>query len=237
LTPVNARCKVDLNILLVKGGSYGRYPGKNNRSTQNRKKAPDFQAVTTQGVLKLDDYKGRWLILFSHPADFTPVCTTEFIALPKYTLNCKKREVDLLGLSVDSVSSHIAWIRNIEEKTGVKIPFPIIADLNKEVSMAYGMLHPEQSKTETVRCVFIIDGKQIIRAILYYPMSTGRNMQEILRIVDALQTADANRVATPANWKPGEKVVVPAPNTQEMAEERINEGYEYTDWYLCKKSL
>ena len=200
-------------------------------------KAPDFQAPTTHGVLKLEDYKGSWLILFSHPADFTPVCTTEFIAFAEIYPELQKRGVELLGLSVDSVSSHIAWVRNIEEKTRVKIPFPVIADLSKEVSTAYGMVHPGQSKTETVRCVFIIDDKQIIRTILYYPLSTGRNMQEILRIIDALQTADTNKVATPANWKPGDKVVVPPPNTQEMAEERVKEGYECVDWYLCKKKL
>ena len=201
-------------------------------------KAPDFDAVTTHGNLKLDDFKGNWLILFSHPADFTPVCTTEFIAFAEIFPDLQKRGVELLGLSVDSVSSHIAWVRNVEEKTGVKIPFPIIADLNKEVSLAYGMVHPGQSKTETVRCVFIIDDKQIIRTILYYPLSTGRNMQEIIRIIDALQTTDANGVATPANWKPGDKVVVPPPNTQEGAEERVKHpGYECVDWCLCKKQL
>ncbi len=201
-------------------------------------KAPDFDAPTTHGKLKLDDFKGSWLILFSHPADFTPVCTTEFIAFAEIFPDLQKRGVELLGLSVDSLSSHIAWARNVEEKTGVKIPFPIIADLSKEVSLAYGMVHPGQSKTETVRCVFIIDDKQIIRTILYYPLSTGRNMQEILRIVDALQTTDANGVATPANWKPGDKVIVPAPNTQEGAEERVRQpGYECVDWYLCKKQL
>jgi peroxiredoxin (alkyl hydroperoxide reductase subunit C) len=201
------------------------------------KPAPPFEAVTTQGVIKLEDYKGSWLILFSHPADFTPVCTTEFIAFSEIYPELQKRGVELLGLSVDSVSSHIAWVRNVEEKTGVKIPFPIIADLNKEVATAYGMVHPGQSKTETVRCVFIIDDKQIIRAMLYYPLTTGRNMDEILRIIDALQTSDANGVATPANWRPGDKVVVPPPNTQEMAEERKSQGYEYIDWYLCKKQL
>jgi peroxiredoxin (alkyl hydroperoxide reductase subunit C) len=199
--------------------------------------APPFEAVTTHGVIKLEDYKGSWLILFSHPADFTPVCTTEFIAFAEIYPELQKRGVELLGLSVDSVSSHIAWVRNVEEKTGVKIPFPIIADLNKEVATAYGMVHPGQSKTETVRCVFIIDDKQIIRAMLYYPLTTGRNMEEIVRLIDALQTSDANAVATPANWKPGDKVVVPPPNTQEMAEERKNQGYEYIDWYLCKKKL
>jgi len=199
--------------------------------------APDFEAVTSHGVLKLGDYKGSWLVLFSHPADFTPVCTTEFIAFSEIYPDLQKRGAELLGLSIDSVSSHIAWARNIEEKTGVKIPFPIIADLSKEVSTSYGMIHPEQSKTETVRCVFIIDDKQIIRTILYYPLTTGRNMQEILRIIDALQMTDENKVATPANWKPGDMVVVPPPNTQEMAEERVKQGYECVDWYLCKKKI
>jgi len=128
-------------------------------------------------------------------------------------------------------------VRNVEEKTGVKIPFPIIADLSKEVSLAYGMIHPGQSKTETVRCVFIIDDKQIIRTILFYPLTTGRNMQEILRIIDALQTTDEHKVATPANRKPRDMVVVPPPHTQEMAEERDKQGYECVDWYLCKKKL
>ena len=199
--------------------------------------APAFEAPTTHGVLKLEDFKGSWLILFSHPADFTPVCTTEFMAFAEIYPELKKRGVELLGLSVDSVSSHIAWVRNVEEKTGVKIPFPIIADLNKEVATAYGMIHPGQSKTETVRCVFIIDPNQIIRTILYYPLTTGRNMQEILRIVDCLQTTDEYKVATPANWKPGDKVVVPPPNTQEGAEERLKQKYECVDWYLCKKKI
>jgi len=199
--------------------------------------APPFEAPTSQGVLKLEDFKGSWLILFSHPADFTPVCTTEFIAFAEIYPELQKRGVELLGLSVDSVSSHIAWVRNVEEKIGTKIPFPIIADLNKEVSLAYGMIHPGQSKTETVRCVFVIDPNQIIRTILYYPLTTGRNMDEILRIIDALQTTDEHKVATPANWRPGDKVVVPPPNTQEMAEERLKQGFECTDWYLCKKKL
>jgi peroxiredoxin (alkyl hydroperoxide reductase subunit C) len=187
--------------------------------------------------MKLEDFKGMWLILFSHPADFTPVCTTEFIAFANIYEELKKRNVELLGLSVDSVSSHIAWIRNIEEKMGVKIPFPVIADLNKEVAAKFGMIHPGQSKTETVRCVFVIDPDSKIRAILYYPLTTGRNMNEILRIVDALQTTDKNKVATPANWKPGDPVVVPPPTTQEAAEERVKAGYDCKDWYLCFKKL
>ena len=200
--------------------------------------APDFTAVTTHVTVKLEDFKGSWLVLFSHPADFTPVCTTEFIAFAEIYPELQKRGAELLGLSIDSVSSHIAWARNIEEKVGVKIPFPIIADLDRGVSTAYGMVHPGQSKTETVRCVFIIDPNQIIRTILYYPLTTGRNMDEILRIIDALQTTDANKVATPANWRPGDKVVVPPPTTQEMAEERLKQKeYECVDWYLCKKKL
>ena len=199
--------------------------------------APAFEAVTTHGVLKLEDFQGSWLVLFSHPADFTPVCTTEFIAFTEIHPELQKRGVELVGLSVDSVSSHIAWVRNIEEKTGVKIPFPVIADLNKEVALAYGMVHPGQSATATVRCVFVIDPDQIIRTILYYPLTTGRNMDEILRIIDALQTSDKHKVATPANWRPGDMVVVPPPSTQEMAEERVKQGYECVDWYLCKKKL
>ena len=199
--------------------------------------APAFEAVTTHGVIRLSDYEGSWLILFSHPADFTPVCTTEFIAFAEIYPELQKRGVELLGLSIDSVYSHIAWVRNIEEKTGVKIPFPIIADLNKEVASLYGMIMPGESKTETSRCVFVIDPKGILRAMIYYPLTTGRNMQEILRLIDALQTSDAHKVATSANWKPGDKVIVPAPNTVEMAEERVKAGYECVDWYLCRRSL
>jgi peroxiredoxin (alkyl hydroperoxide reductase subunit C) len=200
-------------------------------------KAPEFEAVTTQGTLRLSDFKGGWLVLFSHPADFTPVCTTEFIAFSEIFDELKKRNTQLLGLSVDSASSHIAWIRNIEEKMGVKIPFPIIADLDKKVGTLYGMIHPGQSKTEAVRCVFVIDPDGIVRAMIYYPLTTGRNMGEILRLLDALQTADKHKVATPANWKPGEPVIVPPPKTQEEAEERLKQGYDCKDWYFCKKKL
>ena len=199
--------------------------------------APDFEAVTTQGTIKLADYKGSWLVLFSHPADFTPVCTTEFMAFAEIYQELQKHGVELLGLSIDSVQSHIAWVRNIEEKTGVKIPFPVIADLNKEVATKYGMVHEGQSNTVTVRCVFVIDLNQIVRAIVYYPLTTGRNMAEILRLVQALQTTDYHGVATPANWLPGDKVIVPPPSTQEMAEERLNQGYECADWYFCMKNL
>ena len=199
--------------------------------------APAFEAVTTHGTIRLSDYKGSWLILFSHPADFTPVCTTEFMAFAEIYPDLQKRGVELLGLSIDSVYSHIAWVRNIEEKTGVHIPFPIIADLDRKVATAYGMVMPGASSTETVRCVFIIDPDGILRAMLYYPLTTGRNMQEILRLIDALQTSDKHHVATPANWQPGDKVIVPAPRTVEMVEENMKAGYEMVDWYLAKKSV
>jgi peroxiredoxin (alkyl hydroperoxide reductase subunit C) len=200
--------------------------------------APAFEAVTTQGTVRLEDFKGRWLILFSHPADFTPVCTTEFIGFAQIYDELQRREVDLLGLSIDSIYSHIAWVRNIEEKAGVKIPFPVIADLDRKVAMAYGMIHPSQSKTETSRCVFIIDPNQVVRAMIYYPLTTGRNMQEMLRVIDALQTSDQHKVATPANWTPGAPVIVPAPLTTEAAEERVQTpGVECVDWYFCRKKI
>lgn len=201
------------------------------------KPAPDFEAVTTQGTFRLADFRGSWLVLFSHPADFTPVCTTEFMAFAKANDEFQKRGVQLLGLSVDSVSSHIAWARNVEEKTGVRIPFPIIADLDKAVARAYGMIQDGESSTETVRAVFVIDDQGILRAMIYYPMNVGRNIDEVLRLVDALQTASKHGVATPADWRPGEKVVLPAPTTQEAAEERLQEGLESVDWYLSFKAL
>jgi peroxiredoxin (alkyl hydroperoxide reductase subunit C) len=199
--------------------------------------APSFEAETTHGTLRLEDFKGGWLILFSHPADFTPVCTTEFLAFAKIAPELRKRNVELLGLSIDSTFSHIAWVRNIEEKFGVKIPFPVIADLNKEVATLYGMIMPGESKTETSRAVFVIDDKGIVRAMVYYPLTTGRNMEEILRLIDALQTTDKHGVATPANWRPGEKVIVPPPRTVEGAEARMKENYERKDWYFCQKPL
>ncbi len=201
--------------------------------------APVFEAVTTHGTLKLEDFKGSWLILFSHPADFTPVCTTEFIGFANIAEELKKRNTELLGLSIDSVYSHIAWARNIEEKFGVKIPFPIIADLDKKVATAYGMIMPGESKTETSRCVFVIDPDGIVRAMIYYPLTTGRNMPEILRLIDALQTSDKQQVATPANWQPGERVIMPPPATSEMAEERLasKNGAQCKDWYFCTKEL
>lgn len=199
--------------------------------------APEFSAVTTHGIKKLSDYRGKWLILFSHPADFTPVCTTEFIAFTAIYPELQKRNVELLGLSIDSNFSHIAWVRNVEQLRGVKIPFPIIADIDMKVATLYGMVHPGASSTQAVRAVFVIDDKGILRAMLYYPMNVGRNMDEILRLVDGLQTADREKVACPANWRPGDKVVVPPPSTVQAAEQRMQEGYECVDWYLCMKKL
>lgn len=199
--------------------------------------APDFEAATTQGAIKLSGLKGKWVVLFSHPADFTPVCTTEFLAFAEKQAEFEKRHVKLIGLSIDSVFAHLGWIRNIEEKFGVKIPFPVIADLDMKVANLYGMIHRGASDTATVRCVFVIDDKGIVRAMIYYPMTNGRNIDEILRIIDALQTSDKNAVATPANWRPGDKVIVPPPKTQEDADKRASAGYDYKDWYFCKKTL
>ena len=201
--------------------------------------APPFEALTTHGTVTLSDFEGSWLILFSHPADFTPVCTTEFIAFAEAYPRLQELGVELLGLSIDSVYSHIAWVRNIEQTSGVHVPFPVIADLDRKVANAYGMVMPGESKTETVRSVFVIDPKGILRAIVYYPLTTGRNVEELIRLVTALQTSDQHAVATPANWQPGEKVIVPAPTTAEAAEERVASpnGYECVDWYLCRKSL
>ena len=200
--------------------------------------APEFEAKSTHGPLKLSDFKGKWVVLFSHPADFTPVCTTEFVEFARRADDFKERNAQLIGLSVDSVPAHIAWIRNIEEHFGVKIDFPVIADLDTKVAQKYGLIHPSASETATVRAVFIIDDKGVVRALIYYPMSLGRNIDEILRAVEALQTADANACATPANWKPGEKVIVPPPQTLDDAEKRaMNTDYEVTDWYYSKRDL
>ncbi|WP_321394876.1 peroxiredoxin [Emcibacter sp.] len=201
------------------------------------KRAPNFDAKTTHGPKTLDDYKGRWLILFSHPADFTPVCTTEFMGFANRYDKFQALNCDLLGLSIDSNYAHIAWVRNIKEKFDVDIPFPIIEDLSMNVANAYGMIQPGASDTSAVRATFIIDPEGVLRAMVYYPMSNGRSIDEFVRLLEALQTSDANGVATPENWKPGEKVIVPPPQTAAAAETRSGEGYEYTDWYFSKKDL
>ncbi|WP_295540111.1 peroxiredoxin [uncultured Thiohalocapsa sp.] len=199
--------------------------------------APAFDAPTTHGRKTLEDYRGKWLVLFSHPADFTPVCTTEFIAFARRHADFQALNCELLGLSIDSNYSHIAWERNIKEKFGVDISFPIIADLSMNVAKAYGMIQPGASDTSAVRATFIIDPEGILRAMVYYPMTNGRSIDEFVRLVNALQTSDANGVATPEGWQPGDKVIVPPPATAEQAEARVNEGYECSDWYFCKKAL
>lgn len=199
-------------------------------------KAPNFSANTTYGPIKLSDYKGKWVVLFSHPGDFTPVCTTEFLCFAKYYPNFKKRNVELLGLSVDSNSSHLAWVYNIYKNTGVEIPFPIIDDRKMEISQLYGMISEPVSDVATVRSVFIIDPDQILRTILYYPLTTGRNIPEIIRIIDALQTSDEQNVVTPANWLPGMPVILPPPKTYKELKQRVTscaKNKKCIDWYLC----
>lgn len=202
--------------------------------------APDFEALTTQGSKKLSDYRGKWVVLFSHPADFTPVCSTEFNGFASRADEFEQRNVQLLGLSIDSVHSHLAWIQDIERMFGTHVPFPVIADLDMKVSKLYGMIHPKAATTAAVRAVFVIDDKGILRAMIYYPMSAGRNIAEILRLVDSLQTTDKFGTPTPANWTPGDKVIVPPPtntaNVESEAEAKAK-GLDYKSWYLRFKSL
>jgi peroxiredoxin (alkyl hydroperoxide reductase subunit C) len=209
--------------------------------------APAFDAVTTQGPIRFpDDFQGKWVILFSHPADFTPVCTTEFMTfaslMPQFeALGCK-----LIGLSIDSNYSHIAWLRTIKEKIkykemeGVEVTFPVIADLKMDVARKYGMVQPSADDSHAVRAVFIIDGEGKVRSVLYYPISTGRYFPEILRLLVALQTADELKVATPADWQPGDDVIVPPPGSCGTAQERIEgkeSGIKCLDWFLCLKEV
>jgi len=200
--------------------------------------APDFRALTTAGERSLSDYRGKWLVLFSHPADFTPVCTTEFIAFAKAAPEFAKLNCELLGLSIDSIHSHIAWMRNIKENWGVEIPFPIIEDLKMEVAKAYGMIHPGAGDTSAVRATFIIDPEGILRAMVYYPMSNGRSIPEFLRLLQALQTTDEHGVATPEGWQKGDRVIVPPAQTAEEANKRLTSGdYECKDFYFCTREL
>lgn len=197
-------------------------------------KAPRFIANSTDGEIKLCDYMGKWLIFFSHPGDYTPVCTTEFIEFSKMYPEFQKRNCNLLGLSIDSTPSHISWLTNIHNTTGIKIPFPVVSDRDMKISKMYGMIAPNISNTETVRSVFIIDPNQVIRAILQYPKTNGRNIGEILRLLDALQTTDKEKVATPANWVLGKSTILPAPSTfKEALKNKNNFNNNCTDWYLC----
>lgn len=200
--------------------------------------APDFTAVTTQSAaMKFSDWQGEsWVVLFSHPADFTPVCSTELSEFARRAGDFAALNTKLIGLSVDSVHSHLAWLQNLKEKLGTEIPYPLIADLDTKVSQLYGMIHPGASATATVRAVFIIDPKRVIRALIYYPMNAGRNIDEIVRLITALQTADQYSCALPVNWKPGDKVVVPPPKQVSEVQERLSHAgkdYEVRDFYLC----
>lgn len=210
-------------------------------------KAPSFEAVTTQGNINFpEDYKGKWIILFSHPADFTPVCTSEFMTFGSMAQEFEDLNTQLVGLSIDGLYSHIAWLRTIKEKIeykgmkDIEIKFPLIEDITMNVASAYGMVQPGESKTQAVRAVFFIDPKGIIRAIIYYPLALGRNFQEIKRALIALQTADNFSVALPADWQPGDDVIVPTAGSCGVAKDRMEDkSGEMTcyDWFFCTKKL
>lgn len=207
--------------------------------------APAFEAVTTQGKINFpEDYKGKWVVLFSHPADFTPVCTTEFMTFATMQEEFRQLHTELIGLSIDSLYAHIAWLRTIKEKIhfkdmkDVEVNFPVIEDLKMDVARKYGMVQPNASTTQAVRAVFVIDPKAKVRAVIYYPLSTGRNMDEIKRLVIAAQKADKDNVATPANWQPGDDVIIPPPGSCGSAKERVEteeEGKYCLDWFMCLK--
>ena len=198
-------------------------------------RAPDFEAKTTRGPIQFDTWRGsQWVVLFSHPADFTPVCITELIGFARDKAFFDNHDTKLIGVSVDSLTSHLAWIDNVKEKTGVLLDFPIIADLDTSVSRLYGMLHQHESSTDTVRAVFFIDPAGLIRLTMYYPLNIGRSLPEVKRVLEALQTADEQGLACPANWQKGDRAVVPPPKTWEEVEERKRSDYELTDFYLAK---
>lgn len=199
--------------------------------------APAFSAKTTHGDRSLADYAGKWLILFSHPADFTPVCTTEFIGFQKHAETFRSMNCELLGLSIDSLYSHLAWTQNIKEKFNVEISFPIIEDIKMDVARAYGMVHPGAADTQAVRATFFIDPQGILRAMVYYPMSNGRSIDEFVRLLQAMQTSDNNAVATPEGWTPGCDVIVPPPKSPQAIATRLSEGLNTTDWYFSTKKL
>ncbi len=207
-------------------------------------KAPSFTAVTTQGMINFpEDYAGKWVILFSHPADFTPVCTTEFMTFASMADEFKALNTELIGLSVDSLYAHIAWLRKIQElewngMKNIEVKFPLIEDIKMDVANKFGMIQPGQSNTQAVRAVFVIDPDGKIRTILYYPLSMGRNFDEIKRIIIALQKADNDKVATPANWRPGDDVIIPTPGSCGTAKERMESksADQYClDWFMCFK--
>lgn len=201
-------------------------------------KAPDFEANTTYGPIRFSEFnKGSWVVLFSHPADFTPVCTTEMSGFATESDFFTKRGTKLMGLSIDSIHSHIAWVNNVKKNMGILLNFPIIADIDMKVSKLYGMLQPGESETAAVRAVFFIDPTGKVRLIMYYPLNVGRNMEEIKRVLVALQTSDKNQVALPLNWVPGDKAIVPPPKTVNAMLDREKSDYEMIDFYLAKKAI
>jgi len=211
-------------------------------------KAPEFKAVTTQGEINFPaDYQGSWVILFSHPADFTPVCTSEFMTFASMEKRFNEANCKLVGLSVDGLYSHIAWLRTIKEKIeykgmkNVEVTFPLIEDITMDVSRKYGMIQPGESSTKAVRAVFFIDPKGIIRTIIYYPLSLGRNFEELYRVLIGLQTADAFSVALPADWQPGDDIIVPPAGSCGVAKDRMEKqdksDMKCYDWFFCTKKL
>lgn len=209
-----------------------------NGNVKIGQRAPDFEAITTFGPVKLNDYKGKWLVFFSHPGDFTPVCTTEMIAFARANTYFEQLNACLLGLSIDSNPSHLAWVNDIYLRTGIMLPFPIVADRNGQIARKYGMIANDISTTETVRNVFIIDDKGIVRTVLVYPLNIGRFIPEIIRIIQALQMADCTKGSTPANWMPNQPVIVPSPKTVCQMQERIKEiekNRNGLSWYLSFK--
>ncbi|MDN6290952.1 MAG: peroxiredoxin [Tetragenococcus koreensis] len=201
--------------------------------------APNFEAVTTKGKIKFSDFaKDKWVVMFSHPADFTPVCTTEMSGFAQRKSEFDALNTELLGLSIDSIHAHLGWVQNVKENTGVYFDFPIIADLDMKVSKLYGMLQPNESETAAVRAVFFIDPNKKIRLVMYYPLNVGRNMDEILRALEALQISDEHKVAMPLDWKKGDKVIVPPPQTLDELNDRMSDdSLEKVDWYLAKKNI
>ena len=201
--------------------------------------APDFTCVTTQGEINFHEWMGEgWTMLFSHPADFTPVCSTELSELARREGEFTERNTKLIGLSIDSIHSHLAWRENLKQIMDTEIPYPLIADIDMKVAGKYGMIHPGAASTVTVRAVFIIDPNKVVRALVYYPLNVGRNVDELIRLIDGLQTTDKHGVATPVNWVPGESVVVPPPKTEAgVAERNSHKDYERFDFYLNKKTL
>jgi peroxiredoxin (alkyl hydroperoxide reductase subunit C) len=201
--------------------------------------APDFTTMTTHGEIRFSDWQGdKWTLLFSHPADFTPVCSTELTELARRSKEFEQRNFKLIGISIDSIHSHLAWVENLDHVLKTRLPFPLIADTDRRVSELYGMIHPGESATVTVRALFFVDPKRTIRAIIYYPLNVGRSADEILRVCDALQTADANAVACPVNWKKGDPVIVPPPKTEkEVAARKELKDVERLDFYLIKRVL